>query len=110
MRISPFVYGAFVIIVFLGTIFAFQAAGVWSVTGKTDSSGKQIQPSSSDVNTIKGWMTLEQIASAYDLQVSEILNQFNLPAETPQTTAVKDLESDEFSVENLRLWLDNRKP
>ncbi len=34
MRINPFIYGVFVLVVFMGTILGFQAAGIWSVSGK----------------------------------------------------------------------------
>lgn len=108
MRISPYVYAIAVLTVFLGTIFGFQAAGFWSISGKVTSRGEAIQPSADDVDTIKGWMTLEQITSTYDVPLSEILAQFDLPPDTPASTPIKDLESDEFSVTNLRGWLQNQ--
>ena len=60
MKIKPVVYGIVVITVFFGVILGFQAAGVWSTSGKVDSSGKSIQPSAADPSTIKGWMTFER--------------------------------------------------
>ncbi|MFZ6030819.1 MAG: hypothetical protein ACOYYS_24195 [Chloroflexota bacterium] len=108
MRINPYIYGFLVLIIFLGTIVSFQAAGIWSVSGKTTGDGKAVQPKASDVSTIKGWMTLEQIATAYNIPVVEILSEFSLPADTPASTALKDLESDDFSVTALRLWLQSR--
>jgi hypothetical protein len=107
MKIKPIVYGAIVVIVFFGIIFGFQQAGVWTTSGKVDASGKQVQPSSGDVNTIKGWMTLEQVSTTFNIPVSEILTAFDLPADTPTSTAIKDLESDTFSVSALRTWLEN---
>ncbi|MBA4384635.1 MAG: hypothetical protein C0410_07855 [Anaerolinea sp.] len=108
MKINPIVYGIVVITVFFGIIFGFQAAGVWSTSGKVDSSGKAIQPSVSDPGTIKGWMTLEQVVTTYDVTLDEILTQFNLPVTTPITTAVKDLESDTFDTSALIDWLESR--
>ncbi len=108
MRINPFVYGAIVLAVFLGVIFGFQGAGVWSTSGKADSSGKAIQPSAADVNSIKGWMTLEQVSATFGVSPAEILSAFNLPADTPASTALKDLESDTFDIPALRTWLKNR--
>lgn len=108
MRINPIVYGVLVLTVFFGTILGFQAAGVWSISGKVDASGQAIQPSAADVNTIKGWMTLEQITTTYHVSLAELIKQFNLPADTSLTTAIKDLESDLFSVANLRTWLSGR--
>jgi hypothetical protein len=60
-----------------------------------------------DVDTIKGWMTLEQITEVYDVSLEDLLAHFNLPDDTPASTAIKDLESEEFSVTNLRDWLQS---
>jgi hypothetical protein len=108
MKINPFVYGVLVLVIFLGTVFSFQAAGIWSTSGKVDTSGKAIQPSAADVNTIKGWMTLEQVSTTFGVPVPEILSAFNLPADTPAATALKDLESETFDITALRAWLQNR--
>jgi hypothetical protein len=108
MRINPFLYGVFVLVVFLGTILGFQAVGIWSVSGKISSSGEAVQPVASDVNSIKGWMTLEQISTTFDAPVAEILKQFDLPSDTAPSTAIKDLETELFSVTNLRTWLQSR--
>ncbi len=109
MKINPFAYGVIVLTVFLGIIFGFQSTGIWSTSGKVDSSGQAIQPSAADVNTIKGWMTLEQVSTTFNTPVAEILSAFNLPADTPPSTALKDLESDTFDVTALRTWLQTRK-
>jgi hypothetical protein len=49
MKINPFVYGILVVGVFLGVVYGFQAAGIWSISGKIDGEGKAIQPSAADV-------------------------------------------------------------
>ena len=108
MRINPIVYAVLVLAVFLGVIYASQSAGLWSSSGKQDSQGRAVQPDSADVSTIKGWMTLEQISASYNVTLEEIIQAFNLPADTPATTAVKDLESETFSVSGLRDWLASR--
>jgi hypothetical protein len=108
MRINPMVYGGLVLVAFFGIILGFQAVGFWSTSGKVSASGDQIQPSAGDVNSIKGWMTLEQITTTFDVSLADLLTQFNLPADTPASTAIKDLESDVFSVTNLREWLQSR--
>jgi hypothetical protein len=109
MKINPFVYGVIVLVVFLGVIFGFQGAGIWSTSGKVGASGERIQPSAADVNTIKGWMTLEQVSTTFNAPVAEIISAFNLPADTPASTALKDLESDTFDIPALRTWLQNRQ-
>jgi len=108
MRIHPIAYGLLVLIVFFGIILGFQSAGVWSISGKVDASGKAIQPSVEDVESIKGWMTLEQISGTYDVPISELLDKFGLPLDTPSSTAIKDLENDLFSPEALKVWLQSR--
>jgi hypothetical protein len=108
MRINPIVYGGLVLTIFFGVILGFQSAGIWSTSGKVNASGEAIQPSAADVNSIKGWMTLEQITTTYKVPLSDLVKQFKLPADTPLTTAIKDLESDTFDVTSLRTWLQSR--
>jgi hypothetical protein len=110
MRIKPTYLGIFILVVFLGTIYAFRAAGFWSVSGKVDRQGQAIQPLSGDASTIKGWMTLEQISTAYNVPLAEILAAFLLPADTPASTPLNKLENESFSVSDLRAWLDARIP
>ncbi|PWB49555.1 MAG: hypothetical protein C3F13_19355 [Anaerolineales bacterium] len=107
MRIPPILYGALVLVIYLGTVFGFKLAGIWSVSGKVTSGGEAVQPLPNDVDTIKGWMTLEQITAVYDVSLEDLLAHFNLPDDTPASTAIKDLESEEFSVTNLRDWLQS---
>ncbi len=109
MKINPFVYGVLVIAVFMGVILGFQGAGVWSTSGKTNASGERIQPSAADVNTIKGWMTLEQVSTTFNVPIAEIISAFNLPADTSASTALKDMESDTFDIPALRAWLQERQ-
>jgi hypothetical protein len=73
MRIKPYYFGILVLAIFLGTILAFQAAGIWSVSGKITGSGEVVQPSADDVNIIKGWMTLDQIVTTYNVPLAELL-------------------------------------
>lgn len=108
MKINPIVYGSLVLAVFFGVILGFQSAGIWSTSGKVDAAGKQIQPSSMDVNTIKGWMTLEQIVTTYNVPLADILTEFDLPADTPIDTPVKDLESETFETDGLREFLQGK--
>jgi hypothetical protein len=108
MRIKPIIYGVFVLVVFFGIILGFQAAGIWSTSGKVTASGEQAQPFAADVNTIKGWMTLEQVSTTFNVPVADLLKQFDLPSDTLPTTALKDLESDTFDITALRDWLQSR--
>ncbi len=105
MKINPFVYGILVISVFLGVIYGLRAVGVWSISDKIDGEGKAIQPSAADVNTIKGWMPLEQVSTTFGIPVADILSAFNLPADTPASMPLNDLESETFDMLLLRDWL-----
>ena len=71
-------------------------------------SGEMIQPTGTNVEEIKGWMTLGDIATAYKVPVAEILKAFALPADTPGTAQIKSLEGDRFSPRALRDWLKTR--
>ncbi len=108
MKVNPFVYGMIVLLVFFGIIIGFQRAGIWSTSGKVDSSGGKVQPSAGDVNSIKGWMTLDQVSTTFNIPVAEILSAFELPSDTPGTTALKDLESETFDIPGLRIWLEDQ--
>jgi hypothetical protein len=108
MKINPLVYGVIVVVVFLGIILGFQQAGAWTTSGKITASGRSVEPSAGDVNTIKGWMTLEQVSEAFNIPTADILAAFNLPDDTPPGTALKDLESDSFDIPSLRAWLQER--
>lgn len=109
MRIPPVVFGVLVLALFFGTIFTFQAAGFWSISGKVTSSGEKVAPTGADVSEIKGWMTLEQVVAAYQVPADEIFTHFNLPAKTSLTVQLKSLESETFSVEDLRVYLQERQ-
>lgn len=109
MRINPLIFGMVVLAVFMGVILGFQGAGLWSTSGKVNAAGEAIQPSAMDVNTIKGWMTLEQVSTTFNVPVGEILSNFDLPADTPVSTPLKDLESDTFDITGLRAWLQERR-
>ena len=108
MRVKPIIFGVGVVIVFMSVIWISQATGYWSTSGKVTTSGDLVNPSADDVDTIKGWMTLNQISDTYAVTLVEILQEFSLPADTRGETAIKDLESDTFEVTLLRDWLESR--
>ena len=108
MKIKPFIYGVLVLALFFGVIGGAKAAGVWSVSGKRTSTGEKVQPTGTNVDEIKGWMTLDDVSSAYQVPLAEIVAEFELPEDTPGTTQLKSLESPTFSVTGLREWLSTR--
>ncbi|HET9493559.1 MAG TPA: hypothetical protein VFR15_04960 [Chloroflexia bacterium] len=108
MKLNPYVYGVLVLVIFFGTIWGAQASGYWSVSGKVDGQGNKVAPTGANAEEIKGWMTLEQVVTAYDVPLADIIAEFKLPADTPASTPLKELESDDFSVTLLRTWLAER--
>jgi hypothetical protein len=97
MKVNLFIYGLLIVVLFFGMIGGAKAAGMWSVSGKLTASGEKVAPTGTNVEEIKGWMTLDAVSTAY-----------NLPADTPGTAPINTLESDTFSPINLRAWLKAR--
>jgi len=109
MKIKPVVFGVLVLFIFFGSIGVAQAAGLWSISGKVSTTGEKVMLTSANADDVKGWMTLGDVATTFDIPLPELLAAFNLPADTPATTAIKELETDEFSTTNLRTWLKERQ-
>ena len=105
MKVNPYLYGVLVLVLFFGVIGVAKATGNWSVSGKISTSGEKVMPTGTNPDEIKGWMTLADVSKAYKIPLAEIIVQFNLPADTPETRQVKELESDTFSTTNLRNWV-----
>ena len=105
MKVNPYLYGVLVLVLFFGVIGVAKATGNWSVSGKISTSGEKVMPTGTNPDEIKGWMTLADVSKAYKIPLVEIIAQFNLPADTPETRQVKELESDTFSTTNLRNWV-----
>lgn len=98
------------LVLFFATILAAQQLGWWSTSGKVDRQGNPIQLSGTDVSEIKGWMTIEQVAKAFNISLEEIYQEFHLPADLPASTLLKDLEAQnlELSPIVMREWITAR--
>jgi hypothetical protein len=105
MRINPFVYGLLALVVFFGVILGAQAAGFWSISGKVSASGGKITATGTNVEEIKGWMTLGEVAAAYGVSIEDIIKAFDLPADTTAAKQIKELESATFTTSGFRTWL-----
>ena len=110
IRVNPAIYAALVLVLFLGGIESAKLAGVWSTTGKLTASGEQVQITGTDPAEIKGWMTIEQVITAYKVPKQQFYAQFMIPADLPVTTPLKDIEPivPAFSVAAVRDWLAAR--
>jgi hypothetical protein len=127
MRVNPILFGALVLVLFAGTLGTAMAVGAWQTTGRqgagsgggsgaasgrgSGSAGGTESGSegSSAIGEIKGWMAIGDVATAAGIDLPEILAAFALPADTSPSSALKDLESDVFSVTALRTWVASRR-
>ena len=109
MKVNPFIYGALIVVLFFGVIGGAKATGNWASSGQVSGTGEKVQLTTANPDDLKGWMTLGDIATVFNVPLGELLAAFNLPADTPATTAVKDLETETFSTTNLRDWLKERQ-
>ncbi len=107
-RIPPVAFGLLVVAVFAGAIGLGMATGTFQTSGRTTAGGEPVTLDGAAVTEIKGWMALGDVAAAWNVPLPEVLAAFELPADTQPTTALKDLESDLFSVTALRDWLEAR--
>jgi hypothetical protein len=107
VRINPYVYATVMLVLFLGTIQATQALGVWTTSGKVTGGGERIVATGLDPAEIKGWMTVQDVCTAYGVSPDEFIARFALPPDTPLGTPLKDLENaaSGFSMEDVRTWL-----
>ena len=96
MRINPFFMPILLIVALLGTTFTAQALGVWSTSGRDSVDVTKLTPAD-----LKGWMTLQQIIDGLPISQTELYRVGGIPADTPPTTALKDLEA-VISVTTLR--------
>jgi hypothetical protein len=103
--IPPVAFGLLVVVVFFGGIGIAYAGGAWQTTGGSmGGSGRPTLQGASSTE-VKGWMQVGDVADAFGVPLADVLAAFDLPADTDRTTALKDLESDVFSVPALRAWL-----
>jgi hypothetical protein len=110
IRVNLYLYVALVLVLFLGVIESAKLAGVWSTSGKLTTSGEQVQITGADPAEIKGWMTINDVITAYRVPKEQFYVQFQIPADLPLATPLKDIEPivPDFSVTAVRDWLAAR--
>jgi hypothetical protein len=108
--IRPSVYLTVVLVVFLGVIGTAQAAGWWSTTGRVTTDGVKIAITGTDPTEIKGWMTIQDVLTAYHVPKADLYTHFGIPNAVPETAQLKSLEGEvpNFSVTELQAWLVER--
>ena len=107
VRLNPYGYATVMLVLFLGTIQLGQALGAWTTSGRITGSGEPIVATGLNPDEIKGWMTIQEVSTAYAVPADAFYTRFQVPADVPVTTAFKDLEKSvpDFSTEDVRAWL-----
>ncbi len=110
VRVNAYAYAAVMLALFLGTIQVSQTLGLWTTSGRVTATGEKVVVTGADPAEIKGWMTIQDVTSAYGVPSQDFYARFGVPAETPGSTALKDLEAvaPGFSTEAVRTWLGER--
>lgn len=109
MRLNPYVYGLLAVGLFLGVIYGAKAGGLWNASHRITASGEQITIDVSDVDTIKGWMTFNDVSKAFGVPPGEIIAAMKLPPDTLPSKRLKDvMHANKMEVDDLRDWLKKR--
>jgi polyferredoxin len=86
--ISPLVTIIIVMVLFFGSIFAFQAAGIYKLTPEALKAGQSIK-----YNEIKGYMTIEEAAKATKTELKEFYSKFKIPENVPKNVKMKEIKN-----------------
>ncbi len=106
MRVNRLLMPIIFIVVFGGTILLAQAAGLWTVSGRTT-----VDLDTLTAADLKGWMTLQQVIDGIGISKQDLYALVNIPDDIPTTMALKDLEKivPGFETSTLRDALDARQ-
>ncbi len=88
MSVNKYFMPGLVILLLLATIGIAQTTGFWIVSGKQMIDVSQLASSSE----IRGWMTVEEIATGLGLPLDQVYSATGIPKNVPPDTALKDLE------------------
>lgn len=100
MKANKYLVPALVIGLLLATVGVAQATGYWIVSGKQMIDIGSMATS----DDIRGWMSIEEIAQGFDLDLATVYSLTGIPTDTPPDTALKDLETvlTDFEVTTVR--------
>jgi hypothetical protein len=109
MRLNPYVYGILAVVIFLATIYGARAGGYWHTSDRVTESGEKVEIDVNNVDTVKGWMTINDVSKAFNIPPAEIYAGLKLPADTPTDKQLKEImRANKMEVDDLRLWLKKR--
>lgn len=86
--ISPIVTIIIVMVLFFGSIFAFQAAGIYKLTPDALESGQSIK-----YDEIKGYMTIEEAAKATKTELKDFYIKFKIPENVAKDVKMKEIQN-----------------
>lgn len=86
--LKPLVVTVAVLGMFFGSIFLFQALGVYQLKHEPVKQGEVMQPAE-----VKGYMTIKEAAEATNMELTEFYEKFKIPAEVPETTKMKEISA-----------------
>ncbi|HEX2944648.1 MAG TPA: 4Fe-4S binding protein [Clostridia bacterium] len=84
--IKPLVVMSAVMAVFFGSIFAFQAAGLYQLIPAKLASGEFIS-----MDEVKGYMTIKDASAATNCEIDEFYKLYGIPENVPSDTMMKDI-------------------
>ena len=107
VTLSPYLYAALGMLILFGTIQVSQAIDLWTTSGRVTGAGEAVALTGNDPLEIKGWMTLDQIGTAYNVPTSELRAANGIPADVPDSTELKQVEKlvPGFDPQHVRDWL-----
>ena len=105
--IHPYLYAALGLLLLFGTIQLSKEIGFWTTSGRVTGTGQPVVLTGNDPLEIKGWMTIEQVATAYQVTPNELKSATGIAADVPDSTALRDVErlAPGFSAQRVRDWL-----
>ena len=92
MRISKYFYGFIIIAILLGGISIAKMADAWYISIKVNPDGSAVELSGTDVEEIKGWMSLDEIITSFNLDKDQLYQYLKFPEDLPTSTLVKDIK------------------
>ncbi|HBP63717.1 MAG TPA: hypothetical protein DD730_05490 [Desulfosporosinus sp.] len=84
--IKPLTIIILVMVVFFGSIFASQAAGLYELTPTPLKTGESI-----NYNEVKGYMSIKEASESTKTDLKEFYLKFKIPENVPETTKMKEI-------------------
>ena len=105
--LHPYLYAALGLLLLFGTIQVSREIGFWTTSGRVTGTGQPVVLTGNDPLEIKGWMTIEQVATAYQVTPDELKSATGIATDVPDSTALRDGErlAPGFSAQRVRDWL-----